>query len=293
MTKKIKGSCYIGVVGSETENDEARDTIENIKRRAGDTKPIYIRATKGYEARQMHLNNWYELTNHEYLFLLDRDMKYPRMALERLRNHKLPYVAGLYLRRRYNPIAPVWFEYSPELQMPMTPFTAVIQPNMLYKIGASGWGCVLIRRDVVKAVKALLKGEPEILEDDMDIYPYDLEAVMQSLRELDNLTLRAQYTEDDKFAIRECIERLQSEIRPLRGLKDTVGSDIRFPFYARLAGFDLWGDAGVMCEHMLNYPLSPMDYVNQSAANVRDTSLAVHNSVRQEIEKIKKAKERL
>lgn len=278
MTKKIKGSCYIGVVGAETENDEARDTIENMKRRAGDTKPLYIRATKGYEARQMHLNNWYEQTNHDYLFLMDRDMKYPRNALERLRNHKLPYVAGLYLRRRYAPIAPVWFDYSPEPQMPMTPFTAVIQPNRLYKIGASGWGCVLIRRDVVKAVKALLKGEPEIIEDDMDIYPYDLGRIMGAIKALES-----------GGDVKENTAILREEIRPLRGLKDSVGSDIRFPFYARLAGFDLWGDSGVMCEHVLNYPLSPMDYVNQSAASVRDTSLAVYNMARAETEKIRKA----
>ena len=39
-----------------------------------------------------------------------------------------------------------------------------------------------------------------------------------------------------------------------------MGSDIRFPFFARQAGFTLWGDPDVRCGHMLNYPLSPDDY---------------------------------
>lgn len=274
-----KGSCYIGVVGSEDENGECRDTIERIERKTGDTAPVFIRATKGYEARQMHLNNWYENTKHAFMLLLDSDMKFPVHTLKRLRAHGLPFVSGLYMRRRYAPIAPVWFEQGEAGAMPMTPFTAVPMENTLYKLGASGWGCILIHRDVITATRPLLKGEAEIIEDDMDIYPYDLRVVMDALNN---------FSDDNA---RETIEVLRKEIRPLRGLKDSVGSDIRFPFFARLAGFELHGDTGVMCEHMLNYPISPMDYVNQSAGNVRDLALKTFDGVRRERDRIRKATE--
>ena len=274
-----KGSCYIGVVGSEDENGECRDTIERIERKTGDTAPVFIRATKGYEARQMHLNNWYENTKHPFMLLLDSDMKFPAHTLKRLRAHGLPFISGLYMRRRYAPIAPVWFEQGEAGAMPMTPFTAVPMENTIYKLGASGWGCILIHRDVVTATRPLLKGEAEIIEDDMDIHPYDLRVVMDALNN---------FSDDNA---RETIEVLRKEIRPLRGLKDSVGSDIRFPFFARLAGFELHGDTGVMCEHMLNYPISPMDYVNQSAGNVRDLALKTFDGVRRERDRIRKATE--
>lgn len=278
---KYEGSCYIGVVGSENENGECRDTIESIERTEKDTRPVYIRATKGYEARQMHLNNWYEANEHPFLLLLDHDMKFPADTLVRLRSYGLPYMSGLYMRRRYNPIAPVWFDYGETGHMPMSPFTAVPAENTLYKIGASGWGCVLIHRDVVTAVKKVLKGEPEILEDDMDLYPYDLGEIVHALNALDK--------NPEGGDARKHIEVLKKEIRPLRGVKDPVGSDIRFPFYARLAGFDLIGDSGVLCEHMLNYPINPTDYINQSARNVRDLSNQTIAGVAQERKRIEDA----
>lgn len=283
-----KGSCYIGVVGSESENGECRDSIEQIVRRKKD-ELHFVRATKGYEARQLHLNNWYEKTKHAFLLLLDGDMRFPPNTLERLRNWRLPYVSGLYMRRRYAPMAPVWFDYGEAGKMPMRPYTGIPMPNTLYKIGASGWGCILLHRDVITAMKPLLKGEPEIVEDDMDMYPYDLKPIMMAIKNLDKLTRQGKYKPDERFAIRECVEILQSEIRPLRVVKDAVGSDIRFPFYARLVGFDLYGDSGVMCDHMLNYPISPNDYIGQSAANIRDVTMAIHNDGLRESERIQKA----
>ncbi len=283
--KKYSGACYIGVVGSENENGECRDTIEAIVRSKKDTPPQYIRATKGYEARQMHLNNWYEKTKFPFMLLLDHDMKFPAFTLQRLRAHGLPFVSGLYMRRRYNPIAPVWFEQGEPGLMPMIPFTVIPQENTLYKIGASGWGCILIHRDVVTATRKVLKGEPDILEDSMELFPYDLKKIMkamQTLRQYGNGAV--QYPDMQK-----ALWILQQEIRPLRGLKDAVGSDIRYPFFARLAGFELIGDSGVLCEHMLNYPLNPMDYSQQSAANVRDVTINVRTETAKERQRILEA----
>ena len=258
---KLTGACYIGVVGSELELGQCRDSILNIEREAGDTDPLPHRATKGYEARQEHLNNWYNETDKPFILLLDSDMIFPADTLKRLRGHGLPYVTGFYMRRTLQPVAPVWFDRNPENTMPMRPMTAVLEDDKLYPIGAGGWGCVLIHRSVVTAMKTILRGEPEIIEDDMDVWPYDWRAVNDG-REV---------------------------LRVLRGVKDPVGSDIRFPFYARAAGFTLWGDTGVSCGHVINYPLVFHDYIDKSAASVRDLSLIVNRVYAREAERLAEA----
>ena len=253
-------SVYIGVVESEIEYGECRDSIHSITVNSGDIGPVFIRATKGYEARQTHFNNWIEKTNCEYMLLLDGDMIFPTNTLERLLSHGLPYVSGAYLRRTYAPPAPVWFEDGNSF--PYKPYTDKFEENKLYKVGASGWGCILIHRDVVNAVIPLLKGEPLVIEDDMDVYPYDLRRVLGAIDAIEEGDISA-------------AKILREEIRPLRVVKDTVGSDIRFPFFAKMAGFDLWLDTGVMCGHMLNYQLHPFDYLNtpDETTNVLKTAV--------------------
>lgn len=274
-------------MGSETEDGRARDSIDRIVRRKKDTAPIFLRMTKGYEARQAHLNNWYNHTKHPFILFLDSDMIFKPETLEKLRRHKKAYISGLYMRRQIQPMVPVWFEDNKVGTMPIKPMAAAIPENRLFKIGATGWGCVLIHRDVVTAMKGLLKGEPEIIEDDMDVLPYDLKRIMDTLALMESILDKRLVL--DIELMKTCIATLREEIRPLRGVKDPVGSDIRFPFYARLAGFDLYGDSGVTADHVLHYPLSPNDYVQQPASIVRDTVLAIHDETTKEINRIKAA----
>lgn len=284
--KEYKGSCYIAVVGSELENGECRDSAQNIIKRKSDSGPHYIRATKGYEARQMHLNNWYEKTKHPFILFLDSDMLFPPHTLDRLRANKKPFVSGFYMRRTIRPVYPVWFERGTAGIMPQKPMTALLETDKIYPIGASGWGCLLLHRDVVKAMKRVLKGEPEIIEDDMDLYPYDIRKLLKA-RQIVMESLSGKPVGEDKAKF--ALETFVNEIRPLRGLKDSVGSDIRFPFYAQLAGFELMGDTGVCCEHMTNYPVSINDWLGQAAGAVRDISLAINREDRQERGRIRKA----
>lgn len=256
MKKTYSGSTYIGVVGSETENGMCYDSIMQMRKRPGDVMQ-HIRATKGFEARQQHLNNFI-LSNCDYIFFMDADMVFPEDTLERLRSHGLPYVSGLYMRRTYAPIVPIWFQPAARGVMPLKWWSGKIEPNTLYNIGASGWGCVLIHRDVVMAIRNHLKNEGDIIEDDMDIYPYDLGRIMTSLKRLDEMT---GHTTIDPEAMRMHVGILQDEIRPLRVIKTNVGSDLRYPFFAKLAGYQLVGDSGALCGHMLNYPLRPTDYL--------------------------------
>ena len=262
MTNKYEGTCYIGVVGPDKEYGTCRDSIQAIQRRNGDGGPVFIRATKGYEARQLHLNKFMD-SQHVYMLLLDHDMIFEKDTLERLRSHGLPYVSGLYMRRRFNPIAPIWFYNNPKGLFPMEPYLDVPEPGKLVKIGASGWGCVLLHRAVIDGIQDVLKGENEIIEDDMDIWPYDLDRVMGAIEGLGELVNTQPPTRTLRPALAQHVGTLQAEIRPLRGVHDVIGSDIRFPFYAKAAGFQLWGDPDVQAHHILHYPLKPSDYEGQ------------------------------
>jgi len=260
MEDNYTGDVYIAVVGPETEFGVARDSIHNIRRRQGDSGPHFVRATKGFEARQMHLNSFIQ-GKHDFILFLDHDMTFPPDTLERLRSHGKPYVSGLYMRRRYDPIAPIWFEDNPAGEWPFQPYSRDPERGRLHKIGASGWGCILVHREVILAVRELLNGEEEIIEDDMDVWPYDLQRVLRVIRLLGKLPTNWQIGERDlRRYVHKCATVLQQEIRPLRGKKDNVGSDIRFPFFAKAAGYQLYGDPDVRCGHILFYPLTPDDY---------------------------------
>lgn len=291
MNKQYTGSCYIGVVGSEVEIGECHDSITNIFTRPGDDGPFFWRGTKGYEVRQKHLNNWYTNTHHPFLLLLDADMIFPVDALERLRAHKIPFVSGYYMRRRYAPVAPVWFKVPPRGVFPMEPWLSDPERGKLHPLGASGWGCMLIHRDVITATKPLLKGEPEIIEDDMDVWAYDLPAIMGAMRGIRALVNEHPSPSTAWPALIHHLEILEGEIKPLRAVKDEIiGSDIRYPFYAREAGFQLMGDPDVRCGHMLNYPVNPDDFTNLYTDEQR-ASLAENTAqnVRQERREIRQA----
>lgn len=222
-------TVYTGVVGPDLLDVDALTSVINITRRDGDPWPHFIKATKGYEARQKHINKFLA-TEHDYILLLDGDMIFEPDTLERLRSHNLPFVSGYYLRRTFAPIYPVWFKpFTGE--WPYEPFVLPPERGQLHPIGASGWGCILIHRDVILAVRGILYGEQEVLEDDMDVWPYDLQAVLSG----------------------------REQIRPLLGQKHPIGSDIRFPFFALQCGYQLWGDPDVRPAHLLNYPLTPDD----------------------------------
>lgn len=237
--KKYEGTCYIGVVGPETIPVLAVTSIMQMERRDGDGIPQFITATKGYVARQTLINN-FMASEHDYILLLDHDMIFEKDTLERLRSHGLPYVTGYYMRRQFGPMYSVWFEpYSGE--WPHMPFLHEPEKGRLYELGASGWGCILIHRDVIESTRKILKGEMDVIEDDMDVWPYDLAKVLNG----------------------------EEQIKPLRGVKyECVGSDIRYPFYARAAGYTLMGDPDVRPKHLLQYPLSPDDYSGQTIGSV-------------------------
>ena len=243
-------------MGAAAEDGVCRDSLHSLKLRSGDYVSPIIRGTKGYEARQAHVRRFLE-SQYGAILLLDSDMVFEADNAERLRSHGEPFISGYYMRRQFKPIAPVWFENRDG--WPMKPWMKEPERGKLHKLGASGWGDMLVHREVFEATAPILKGEWFIAEDDMDIWPYDLQKVMAAIG-----TLKTEYGK--KFGtdpvVQQAIQTLVEEIRPLRGQydKDIVGSDLRFPFYAKAAGYQLMGDPDVRPGHIVNYPLSPEDY---------------------------------
>ena len=260
MEKMANNNVYLAVVGPEIEYGVCRDSINNIIRRPGDAYPRFIRATKGYEARNQHMEDWLK-TEFDYALFLDHDMVYPPDTLERLRSHNVPFVSGYYMRRRYNPIAPVWFKPAPKHVWPMEPWMDEPERGKLLELGGSGWGCIYIHREVVLAVQEILKGEYLVAEDHMAIWPYDLPKVMKAIHGLEELVNTAVPARMLRAALKEYQQILTEEIRPLRGVKDGyIGSDLRFPFFAREVGYKLMGDPDTRISHLLYYPVSPDDF---------------------------------
>jgi len=231
-----------------------------IERREDDGIPQFVTATKGYVSRQLIINN-FMASEHDFLLLLDHDMIFAADTLERLRSHKLPFVSGYYMRRQFAPMYSVWFEPFSGA-WPFAPFIREPERDTLHELGASGWGCILIHRDVIEGTKKILKGEPEVIEDDMDVWPYDLKKVIAG----------------------------KEQIRPLRGVKDdAVGSDIRYPFYAKEAGWQLYGDPEVRPKHIVNYPLSPDDFSGQTIGNIAELQAGGRDHVAQARDRIQRA----
>lgn len=248
-------SVYIGVAGPEADYGPARDSIEQIER-GPDDGLWYGRGTKGYEVRQRHVNRFIE-SDHTWLLMLDADMVFAPDTLTRLLAHGQAYVTGYYVQRRYHPMLPVWFH--PGEAWPLEPFIEEPERGRLHPLGAAGWGCVLLHRAVIEDTRAhVLKGQWDVLEDEMTVWPYDLERVMTALR-----ALRAGL--HDPGAAGRALGVLEAEFRPLRGQYDRqpIGSDIRYPFYARAAGYTLQGDPDVRPGHVVAYPLTGDDYAGQ------------------------------
>ncbi len=82
-----------------------------------------------------------------HLFFLDDDVIPPPDALTRLLAHNVPVVTGLYVERA-PPHFPVAYRRGQDHHVPLTSFCAGLQ-----EVDACGAGCLLVRTDVLRAIK--------------------------------------------------------------------------------------------------------------------------------------------
>ncbi len=247
----LDGTVFIAEAGNELALKESMMSIMEIVRRPGDSLPKFGAGTKGIEVRENHIADFLA-SDHDFILMLDGDMQFPPDILERLRSHGLPFVSGHYTRREAAGVNHVWYEDDPLYQWPMMPFRGDPLPGHLYRLGATGFGILLIHRSVFEAVRRLIKREPFCYQHDMAVWPYDL---------------------DEVEAGRESLRRLRGQSA------GDVGADIRFCFYARQAGFTLWGDPAAACGHYVNYAMGMRDWRATSAQDKAVRAMTIESVI--------------
>jgi hypothetical protein len=233
LNKRYEGTVYIAVATPGHVVGTAKQSINNLIRRPGDSVINWYEHTKGMDAREDAVKDFLA-GDHDFIFFLDGDMLLPPSALVRLRAHGFPCISGHYMRRTYNPPIPIWYEDDRregwEYIWPMMPFRVRPEKGRLYRLGATGFGCWLIHREVLEAVKGMLYGQRVVWEDHMATWPQPLAEIARGV-----------------------------PAKPLRLDYATIGADVRLSFFIRVAGYTIWGDPAVDCGHYIDYPLSLAD----------------------------------
>lgn len=105
--------------------------------------------TRGDAARQRSCAHFVaEPDKWDALLLLDGDMTFPGDMVDRLWAHGVDIVSGLYFRRTFPP-APIAYCASDGWPLqPLFEWKHLVNDKGLVPIGATGWGCVLIKRNV-------------------------------------------------------------------------------------------------------------------------------------------------
>lgn len=144
---------FVGGVSSEIQYAKGVLAFRSIKIRDGDVMAIHYGAT-GNTARKAVCSEFLGKDQYDALALFDLDMDFPPDVLERLRAHDVDMVCGHYYRRQLSPMMSL-IETSPDGTWPYMP---VVEPPTegLHEIACAGFGCVLIKREVIEAVAKTL-----------------------------------------------------------------------------------------------------------------------------------------
>jgi len=102
--------------------------------------------TRGDSARQQAVEIYRsEPGRWDAVLFLDGDQGFPTDTIDRLWSHGVDIVSGLYFRRTWPP-APIAFEASEG--WPLSPLFEYPK-DRIFEIGASGWGCLLVKGHVI------------------------------------------------------------------------------------------------------------------------------------------------
>jgi hypothetical protein len=104
----------------------------------------------GFAARMELVDDFLKRKELDAILLVDMDMVLPKDGLEKLREHDLDMVSGHYFRRDTNPLMSVCMHLTEEWGDWPVPMVDI--PDKLTKIYSSGFGFVLIKREVVEKV---------------------------------------------------------------------------------------------------------------------------------------------
>lgn len=160
------GGCMLAAVGHINSPQHSVASIERIRRRPGDSMPLYKSWTSGTLARQYHFDEFLGSDKAE-IFLLDTDMEYQADCLERLRSRGLPVASGLYMRRDAGePLPAAWVEPLDVDEFPPEPLTD-FPHDALIPVAAAGHGFLYLQRRVVEDLVSFFAGQPLMLRAPM------------------------------------------------------------------------------------------------------------------------------
>lgn len=146
---------YVAGISAWRQYNSSLDTFYEMKIRKGDEK-MYRSGGRGDVERTLALKQFI-MSNCDALMLCDLDQKFPKDALERLREHDVDMVSGHYMRRQTSAIASIWQWSTEPMQWPYIPYVNPPKAGSgLHRIATTGMGCVLIKREVINAVTEML-----------------------------------------------------------------------------------------------------------------------------------------
>lgn len=146
----------VAIASSEMQHVGSLRTCYTIKQRDGD-RVVDSWLWRGDVAREAMLD---ELLSNDYwcdedaILMLDADQRHPDDMLEKLRAHDLDMVCAHYYRRETKPIQSLCYEIGDG----KWPYLPMLHPPTegLHEIAVTGFGCVLIKKKVFKAVQGII-----------------------------------------------------------------------------------------------------------------------------------------
>ena len=146
-------NILVAGVSSELQYVEGLISFHRLRIGSHDEVAVHKGAT-GLAARKALCTEFLMNKEFDALMMLDLDMSYPEDTLTRLRNHDLDMVTGHYYRRQLDPMMSIT-ETSPDGSWPFSPVVDIPHSG-LHEVAVAGFGCVLIKREVIEAVAETL-----------------------------------------------------------------------------------------------------------------------------------------
>ena len=148
---------YVAGVSGERQYLKSLNSFHELLTRPGDTKNLPQKVMRG-DVNRMAFCDSFLASDCDALLMLDCDMVHPKDLLERLREHDVDMVTAHYFKRS-TPLESVC-SISPDGTWPYIPLPiSEVAIEGLLEIASTGFGNVLIKREVIQAVSDSLGGE--------------------------------------------------------------------------------------------------------------------------------------
>jgi len=137
---------YIAGVSAEQQHVRTIFSFANLDKEEVD-EVAYLAGKPGFVARMELVDSFLE-SDCDAVLLTDMDMVLPMDGLTKLRAHNLDMVTGHYFKRKTNPLMSVCQVIKDGWQVPLED----IPTSGLHEISSTGFGFVLLKREVIEAV---------------------------------------------------------------------------------------------------------------------------------------------